>query len=439
LYRTAVLLFCAGRLFAQVMPGMPGMMMPGMSMPPSPLGVPHSRIGSGTSWLPDSTRMREISVMRGSWMISFHGSINGFYDQQNTQRGDTAFGETDWEMLMAMRPLAGGLLHVHAMTSIEPLTLGGGGYPLLLQTGGTFRHAYLHDRQHPHEGLMEAAVMYEHSLGSSLAWSTYLAAAGEPALGPPAFMHRPSAENEPFSPLGHHWQDAAHESFGVATLGVFTHSLKLEGSAYNPREPDEHHLFADYRQAKLDSYTGRLSWAPTAHVVASSWWAYLNSHERLDPDTRMHRYGASVLTDMRGVAGGRWSSTFIWAMNVHHHGGNSHEFLHATPGASPHHHSSSMLAESNLEIGSKTAVFARIEGVRKNGEELGFLGGDLTTLYDIRSYVLGFSRTVLRVKKAEFNAGARGSIDFLAKELNLAYGTRRPTGFAVFLNLRPTR
>ena len=410
-----------------------------MSMPSSPLGVPHSRIGSGTSWLPDSSRMRELSVMKGQWMISLHGSFTGFYDQQNTQRGDTSFGETDWEMVMAMRPLAGGLFHLHAMTSLEPLLLGAAGYPLLLQTGGSYQHSFIHDRQHPHQGLMEAAAMYEHSLGSSLAWSTYLAAAGEPALGPPAFMHRPSAENDPFAPLGHHWQDAAHESYGVATLGLFTHSLKLEGSAFNPREPDEHYPFADYRQAKLDSYTGRLNWAPTAHLVASSWWAYLNSHDRLDPDTRMHRYGASLLTDMNGIGGGRWSSTFIWAMNVHHHGAGAHEFLHGTPGASPHHHSSSILGETNFEVGSKTAVFARIEGVRKSGEELGFQGGDLTVVYDIRSYVLGASRTLLRYKKAELIAGARGSIDFVTEDLHLAYGTRRPTGFAIFANVRPVR
>src|ERR1043166_7862408 len=117
------------------MPGMPGMMMHEMSMPASPLGVPHSRIGSGTSWLPDSTRMREISVMRGAWMISFHGSINGFYDQQNTQRGDTSFGETDWEMLMAMRPLAGGLLHLQGRRATAP-PRGGAGASLWLPGPG---------------------------------------------------------------------------------------------------------------------------------------------------------------------------------------------------------------------------------------------------------------------------------------------------------------
>jgi hypothetical protein len=126
-------------------------------------------------------------------------------------------------------------------------------------------------------------------------------------------------------------------------------------------------------------------------------------------------------------------------MAVHHHGPGAHEFLHGTPGASPHHHSSSLLLESTYELGSRSAVFGRVERVAKNGEELGFQGGDLTTLYDIRSYVLGFQRQVARYRGAELGVGARGSVDFLVQGLELAYGTRHPTGFGVFGRLRPRR
>jgi hypothetical protein len=430
----AALAVSSGRLFAQQ--DMTGMHMPAMSMA-GPLGIPHSRLGSGTSWLPDSSTVRAISRMHGDWMVSLHGVVFGQYDKQFSYRGDSQLGVTDWEMAMAMRSVGGGMLHLHAMTSIEPFLLGGGGYPLLLQTGGTFRHSFLHDRQHPHDALMELATMYEHPLTSNVAWTMYAGAVGEPALGPVAFMHRPSARDDPMAPLGHHWQDASHQSFGVVTLGVYTHALKLEGSLFNPREPDEHHLIVDYRGAKLDAYAGRLTWAASPHVVAAAWWGYLNSHDRIDPTTRMHRYGGSLLTDQPGIAGGRWSSTFMWAMNLHHHGPGAHEFLHGDPGASPHHHSSSMLAESNLEIGTKSALFARIEGVRKNGEELGFQGGDLTLLYDIRSYVLGVKRQVITLGGAEVSVGARGAINFVAKGLELAYGTRTPKGFDVYLQFRP--
>ena len=419
----------------------PGAMhdMAGMSMSApmsTTLGVPTSRLGSGTSWLPDSTRLREAMQMRGAWMLSLQTKAYTQYVNQGTKRGDTQFGVTDWEMLMAMRPIKRGSLRLTLMTTIEPLTLGGSGYPLLLQTGGTYEHAFLHDRQHPHNAMMELSAAYEYPIANRVALSLYTAAVGEPAIGPVASMHRPSAASDPLAPLGHHWQDASHQSFGVVTWGINTRTLKLEGSAFNPREPDEHHLFMDYRGARLDSYSGRLTWAPTPRVVAASWWGYLNSHERLDPTAQMHRYGASVLTDTRGLRGGSWSSTFVWAMNLHHHGGASHAILHGGPGASPHHHASSMLAESNLEIGKRTAVFARVERVRKNGEELGFLGGDLTELYDVRSYTLGGLRQIARVGATTFGLGARGSVNFVPSTLLATYGTRHPMGVAVYGQLR---
>jgi len=43
----------------------------------------------------------------------------------------------------------------------------------------------------------------------------------------------------PFPPIGHHWQDSTHISFGVLTAGVYTGWAKLEGSIFHGREPDE--------------------------------------------------------------------------------------------------------------------------------------------------------------------------------------------------------
>jgi len=405
---------------------------------PTASGIPDARRGSGTSWLPDSSPVRALTIMRGAWMLSLQGAAFGFYDAQGTKRGAHQWGVTDWEMLMAMRPVGGGMLRLHAMTSVEPFILGGSGYSELLQTGGTYRHSVLFDRQHPHDALTELAASYERAVGDGPTLSLYVGAVGEPAVGPVSFMHRPSAENDPFAPIGHHWQDAAHQSFGVITVGVNTSTLRLEGSVFNPREPDEHHLIVDYRDAKLDSYAGRLSWAPTARVVASAWWAFLNSHDRLEPDTRMHRWGTSVLTESRGPAGGRLSSSLVWGVNLHHHGAASHELIHGGPGASPHHLSSSLLAESNLEIGGRSAVFARLERVEKNGEELGFQGGDLTTLYDVRAITLGAIHRVASAARLDASLGARASLNFVPASLLATYGTRTPTGVAVYLQLRPS-
>ena len=39
------------------------------------------------------------------------------------------------------------------------------------------------------------------------------------ALGPPAFMHRFSGEDNPEAPISHHWLDSTHITYGVVTLG----------------------------------------------------------------------------------------------------------------------------------------------------------------------------------------------------------------------------
>src|SRR5437868_2876719 len=75
---------------------------------------------------------------------------------------------------------------------------------------------------------------------------------GEPALGPPAFMHRQSGVDNPGAPIGHHWMDSTHVTYGVLTLGYVYQNVKLEGSAFKGREPDQYHW--DIEKPKLDSY-----------------------------------------------------------------------------------------------------------------------------------------------------------------------------------------
>ena len=89
--------------------------------------------------------------------------------------------------------------------------------------------------------------------------------AGEPALGPVAVPHRPSAMPNPIAPIGHHWLDASHITFGVVTAGVFTPRWKAEASLFNGREPDEDRWDLDL--APLDSYSGRISFAPADSLV----------------------------------------------------------------------------------------------------------------------------------------------------------------------------
>jgi hypothetical protein len=59
-----------------------------MSMPAERiLGIPESRDGSGTSWLPDASPMRMVHYRAASWTLMLHGAAFGLYDDQGGPRG----------------------------------------------------------------------------------------------------------------------------------------------------------------------------------------------------------------------------------------------------------------------------------------------------------------------------------------------------------------
>src|SRR5947208_11035255 len=227
---------------------------------PTELALPMMRNPSGTSWQPDATPMRGVHLSAGGWAFMIHGAASVGFDDQLGNRGGNLVLSTNWLMGMAQHELWGGEAQLRGMISLEPLTVPADGFPQLLQTGETYHGVHLHDRQHPHDFFMEASVTYRHALSDWLGAELYLAPVGEPALGPPAFMHRASAEGDPFPPLSHHWMDSTHISFGVATAGLYTQTVKLEGSWFNGREPDEDRW--NFEVHSLDSFAVRLSANP---------------------------------------------------------------------------------------------------------------------------------------------------------------------------------
>jgi hypothetical protein len=382
-------------------------------------------MGSGTAWLPDASAMRAWHFMAGSWMLMVHGDAFLQYDHQGGPRGDDQIGSINWAMLMAMRQLAGGTLHLHGMASAEPLTIGKQGYPLLLQSGETYRGGPLHDRQHPHDLFMELSALYERPITAGLGFLVYAAPVGEPAVGPVAYMHRPSAVNDPFAPLAHHWTDATHITYGVLTAGLFTRAVKLEGTLFNGREPDEDRYDFDFHA--LDSYGARLSVNPTPHWALSASYGYLKHPEALQPEENQHRFGASVLHTVRLGREGEWASALIY-------GGNKHVTPGAGGGGRWEH---SLIAESNLQLDDANSVFGRAEYVRKSAEEL-VTPGVPDQEFDIASFSLGYVRELAGYRGATVGIGARGALNLVPRSLDGLYGSRTPVGLAVFLRVRPT-
>jgi hypothetical protein len=398
--------------------------MSGMRMPARPLGIPMSRMGSGTTWLPDASPMRAYHLMRASWTLMFHGDVDLYYNHQGTDRGDDQVGSTNWAMIMAMRPVGKGMLHLHGMLSAEPFTVGAQGYPLLLQTGESYKGKPLHDRQHPHDLFMELSARYEVPVSHTIGVSIFAAPVGEPAIGPVAYMHRPSAQNDPFAPLGHHWQDATHITYGVLTAGVFTRTVQLEGTWFQGREPDDDRYDFDF--GSLDSYGGRLTVNPTSHWSLAASYGYLKSPEELHPDENQHRLGASVLYTTRIGRMADWATALVYGANKHTGTGEpSQGFEH------------SVLLESNAQLDERNSIFGRAEWVQKSAEEL-VVTTPAVERFNVASVVLGYVREVLQYGGAGLGLGVRGSLNLLPNELESTYGTRTPVGIAIYARLRPS-
>src|SRR5262245_49549549 len=228
--------------------------------------LPMSRNGSGTGWNPDASPMYMWmkSGNKTDWMC--HGNIFLRYTNQDIfksgSRGDGEFSAPNWFMAMMNRKVGTrGLLNATAMISLDPITEGGNGYPLLFQSGETYKGQRLIDRQHPHDLFSSLSIGYTQMLNKNIDVFAYVGYPGEQAMGAPAFMHRVSSMNDPDAPLGHHWQDATHITFGVGTLGFRYKNFKGEGSVFTGREPDEDRYGFD--KAKFDSYSYRLSFNPT--------------------------------------------------------------------------------------------------------------------------------------------------------------------------------
>ena len=383
-----------------------------------PLGISMERMGSGTTWIPDEVTLPSRHFMIGDWRLMLHGFVFGQYNRQKGPRGDDQFGSLNWAMLMADHPLGGGRMQFRTMLSLDPATVGRCGYPLLLQSGESCHGRALVDRQHPHDFWMEVGALYERELSSTLGLSLYVAPAGEPALSPVAFMHRPSAMDDPTAPLGHHWIDATHISFGVVTIGLFTHRLKLEGSVFNGREPDEHRW--NFDPIRLDSYSGRVTLNPSASWSFTAGYGFLREPEPGHAGD-VRRFTTSALYGQGLAMEGQWSSALIYGRN-------------ARAGEAA---SSAVLAEAEAILDGHNTVLARAELVQKSAEELSLSGIDAERLFNVGMLGLGYIREIARpYSGATLGLGVRGNIGLVPRALEPAYGSRNPVGVMVFLRLR---
>jgi hypothetical protein len=68
-------------------------------------------------------------------------------------------------MFMAQKKVRqNGLFNFSLMMVLDSLTVGGSGYPLLFQTGESWKGKPLVDHQHPHDLFSELSAGYSHAL-----------------------------------------------------------------------------------------------------------------------------------------------------------------------------------------------------------------------------------------------------------------------------------
>jgi hypothetical protein len=157
--------------------------------------IPMNRDGSGTSWVPDETPMYAYMFHGEKWMTMIHGKIYARYNYQDVfkagSRGGKQFDAPNMIMAMTQTKVGkNGLFAINTMFSLDPLTVGNGGYPLLYQTGESYKGQKLVDRQHPHDLFAQLSVAYTHRVSDDADVSLAFGYPSEPALGPPVFMHR---------------------------------------------------------------------------------------------------------------------------------------------------------------------------------------------------------------------------------------------------------
>ena len=393
---------------------MGGMQMKGQFGP-----YPMSREASGTAWQPDSTPHQGVMFMSGDWMLMGHANLFGVYDNQGGPRGGSKAFAAGMIMGMAQRPVGeAGRLGFRAMLSPDPF-MGANGYPLLFATGETANgRTPLIDRQHPHDLFMELSGSYSHRLSPTDSAFLYFGLPGEPALGPPAFMHRFSGMNIPEAPITHHWLDSTHITYGVLTGGLVHDSFKVEVSGFPGREPDQHRY--DIERPSLDSISTRLSWNPIADLSAQISWGYLHSPEQLEPNVNENRITASVIYDKQFGEGNNWATIFAWGRKMNR----------------PGHTLDGFLLESSVVLQDTHTIFGRAERVNEDELLANTLGLETPEpIFTPTKFSLGYIYDFHVADHVKLGIGGLGTRYIVSKGLDTAYGSD-PTSFMAFVRLK---
>jgi hypothetical protein len=383
--------------------------------------TPAAAGGSGRS------QTSQVSIGDAGWMLMQDGILFANVNHQGGPRGGDELTAPNWWMGMASRRAGTGRVTFNAMFSLDPATVGEDGYRELFQVGEALNGRPLIDRQHPHDFFMQLSAIWRVPMTGSTGFTIAGGPAGEPALGPVAFMHRPSAADNPTAPLTHHTFDSTHVAFGVITAAVDHGPFVLEGSLFNGREPDQHRWDFDF--GRLDSVSGRLWFRPD-----DEWEFQVSSGHLVDPEEL--EPGHDVV---RSTASASWTRK----------NGSAISALTAAIGVNDTDHGTryGFLVEGARHVDPNT-FYARVEGLQAETVLLQtgmVVDGPAADVKDLVSAVtLGGVRDVLYWKGFEGGIGADVTFYGVPDSLQATptspslppYGGH-PVSFHLFFRLRP--
>ena len=377
---------------------------------------------SGTDAEPSSTPSSMLMTASGKWMLMFHGEAFLNEIQQSGPRGGDKFFSTNWLMPMAQRRYSKGTLTLRAMLSLEPATISHRRYPELFQQGETAFGQPIVDGQHPHDFFMELAALYDYKVSVNTLLSFYAAPMGDPAMGPPAYPHRASASENPLAPLGHHLEDSTHIAADVITTGITYRIVRVEGSGFHGREPDENRW--NINSGSLDSWSMRLTVNPAANWSAQYSFAQIRSPESLAPNEDLQRMTASLIYN-RPIRNGNWASMILWGRNRSVQDGNI---------------GNGYLLESTLRFLNRNYAWTRIENTDRTDELLlgnnpkppGFEERYFTR---VQAYTAGYDREFGHIPHLSTAIGGQFMWYGVPQSLQGIYSAH-PVGAVLFLRLR---
>ena len=379
-------------------------------------GLPRSRFGTGTSWLPDASPLNEAVPHLGKWGLMIHGNLYTGYNYYNSDRGGQRFMGRNTLMGALFRTFEKSEVLLRLAMSFEPLTIGPKGYPQILQTGQTANGNRIHDKQYALDFFREVAAMYSWEVTRNWAGTVYAALAGEPALGPVTFTQRVSASADPLAPLSFQAQEASHTSFGVLTVGAHTRTLKLEASWFNGEVPGNHRFTLAIR--KPDSYALRINWNPGSHWSGQISYGFLEHPVPSDPH-HQHRTSASMSYTNWTAGDAGLAVTLSFAERIDTNLDSS----------------ASIMLESYWNLNGHHAVFGRGELLQKSGKDL-VLSNPGSELYAVGSVATGYIYYFGPFITLSPGIGARVSINPMENDLKRDYGTQCAFGGMVFAQLR---